>query len=190
MKALVEATPISGPASVGITTSLSRAMVEVGTLTTESDVLLLLLGVAQRRQRVGGLARLRDEDREPAGLQRRLAVAELGGDIDLDRQPREALEPVFADQAGIVGGAAGRDRDPLERAEIERQRRRQPHPLGRHVEIVRERVADDLGLLVDFLRHEMAMIALVDQERRGVDLSTGALDLAAGGVANLDAVAA
>ena len=34
-KALVDATPISGPASVGITTSLSRAMDEVGTLTTE-----------------------------------------------------------------------------------------------------------------------------------------------------------
>ena len=35
VKALVEATPISGPASVGSTTSLSRAIVEVGTLTTE-----------------------------------------------------------------------------------------------------------------------------------------------------------
>jgi hypothetical protein len=35
VKALVEATPISGPASVGITTSLSRAMVEVGTFTTD-----------------------------------------------------------------------------------------------------------------------------------------------------------
>ena len=36
VNALVEATPISGPASVGITTSLSRAMVEVGTLTIDS----------------------------------------------------------------------------------------------------------------------------------------------------------
>ncbi len=35
VKALVEATPISTPASVAATTSLSRAMVEVGTLTTE-----------------------------------------------------------------------------------------------------------------------------------------------------------
>ena len=122
MKALVEATPISGPASVGITTSLSRAIVEVGTLTIDSTCCLLLAGVAQRRQRVGGLARLRDEDREAARLERRLAVAELGGDIDLDRQPREALEPVFGDQAGVVGGAAGRDRDALELAEVERQR--------------------------------------------------------------------
>jgi hypothetical protein len=35
VKALVEATPISGPASVGAMTSLSRAIVDVVTLTTE-----------------------------------------------------------------------------------------------------------------------------------------------------------
>ena len=34
VNALVEATPISGPASVGACTSASRAMLEVGTLTT------------------------------------------------------------------------------------------------------------------------------------------------------------
>ncbi|GJE53505.1 hypothetical protein GOFOIKOB_6586 [Methylobacterium tardum] len=34
--AFVEATPISGPASVGITTDDSRAIVELGTLTTLS----------------------------------------------------------------------------------------------------------------------------------------------------------
>jgi hypothetical protein len=36
VNALVEATPISGPASVCSTVSLSRAIVEVGTLTTDS----------------------------------------------------------------------------------------------------------------------------------------------------------
>ena len=34
VKALVEATPISGPASVGAAASVSRAMLEPGTLTT------------------------------------------------------------------------------------------------------------------------------------------------------------
>jgi hypothetical protein len=34
VKALVEATPISGPASVGAAASASRAMLEVATLTT------------------------------------------------------------------------------------------------------------------------------------------------------------
>ena len=44
--------------------------------------------------------------------------------------------------------------------------------LVRHVEIMRERVADHFRLLVDFLRHEMAMVALVDQHRRGRGFST------------------
>ena len=30
--------------------------------------------------------------------------------VDLDRQTRQLLEPVFADQTGIISGAAGRDR--------------------------------------------------------------------------------
>ena len=67
----------------------------------------LLLRVAQRRQRIGGLAGLRNEDREIALAQRRLAVAEFRGDIDFDRQARQPLEPVFGDIAGIARGAAG-----------------------------------------------------------------------------------
>ena len=68
------------------------------------------------------------------------------------------------DQAGIVGGAAGGDRHALDRREVERQLDRQRDALGRHVDVVRQRVADHLGLLVDFLRHEVAMVALVDHE--------------------------
>ena len=111
VNALVEATPISGPASVGARTSASRAMLEVGTLTTATRARALLLGVAQRGQRVGGLAGLRDEDRQAALVDRRLAVAIFAGDVDLDRQPGEALDPVFADEARHIGGAAGDDRD-------------------------------------------------------------------------------
>ena len=72
-----------------------------------------LLGEAQRRQRVRGLARLRDEERHAALGQRRRAVAELGRDIDLDRDPRGLLDPVARGEAGVVGGAAGNDRHPL-----------------------------------------------------------------------------
>ena len=71
------------------------------TLTTEI-VCALRLGIAQRRQRIGGLAGLRDEEREIALAQRRIAIAEFGGDIDFDRQARELLEPVFGDIAGIA----------------------------------------------------------------------------------------
>ena len=89
-------------------------MVEVGTFTTRQDLLPVLLGVAQRGQRVGCLAGLGDEQRQPLRLERRLAVAELRRDIDLDRQAGEALEPVFGDEARVVGRAAGRDRHALQ----------------------------------------------------------------------------
>jgi hypothetical protein len=130
-------------------------------------MLLVLLGVAQRRQRVRSLARLRYENREATGFQRGLAVAEFGRNIDLDRQTRKPLEPIFGDQSGVIGGAASRYRHPLERVEVERQIGRQPHALGGHVEVMRERVADDLRLLVNFLGHEVAVIALIHEEGRG-----------------------
>ena len=65
---------------------------------------------AHRRQRVGRLAGLRDADDEVAGADHRVAVAVLRGDVHLDRDPRPLLDRVAADQAGVVGGAAGDDR--------------------------------------------------------------------------------
>ena len=50
-------------------------------------------------------------------------------------------------------------------------------------------MADDFGLLVDFLRHEVAMVALIDHERRSVGLEDRTLDLAAGGVMHFDGFA-
>jgi hypothetical protein len=85
--------------------------------------------------------------------------------------------------------AVSPDCDPLERAEVERQRGRQRHPLGRHVEIMRQRMADDLGLLVDFLGHEMAMVALVDQKGGGGGFHHRPLDGRALGIVDLDAPA-
>ena len=103
----------------------------------------------------------------PSWRQRLLAVAELGGDIDVDRQPGEALEPVFADQPGIEGGAAGGDRQAVERREVDVEILRHRRAPGGEVEVVGERVADDLGLLVDLLRHEVAVVALVDEHAGG-----------------------
>ena len=95
-------------------------MLEVGTLTTASAPPPPPLGVAQRRQRVCGLAGLRDEDRQAALVDRRLAVAIFARDIDLDRQLGEALDPVFADEAGDMRRAAGDDRDAVQRAGVGR----------------------------------------------------------------------
>ena len=74
----------------------------------------LLFRVAQRRQRIGGFAGLRNEDAEVALAQRRFAVAEFRGDIEFDRQPAQAFEPVLCDVTGIARGAAGGDRDALD----------------------------------------------------------------------------
>ena len=189
VKALVEATPISGPASVGITTSLSRAMVEVGTFTTDKTCCWCCLGVAQRRQRVGGLARLRDEDGEIARLERGFAVAEFRRDIDFHRQLGEALEPVFRHQPGIKGGAAGRDRQAFELLPVERQFSRQRNLFGGHVDVMGERMADHFRLLVDFLGHEVLVVALVDHCAEAVRLDHRALDRAALLVVDLDALA-
>ena len=121
MNALVEATPISGPGQgrqhdVGLARDRAFRLVDDG-----DDLLRLRLGIAQRRQGVGGLARLRDKDRRAAARHRRRAVAELRGNVDLDRDAGDPLEPVFGDDAGVVGGAAGDHRHPLELAERKRQ---------------------------------------------------------------------
>ena len=54
---------------------------------------------------------------------------------------------------------------------------------------MRERAAHDLGLLVNFLRHEMAMLALVDQKGRGLRADTRALDPGVRGVVEFGALA-
>ena len=126
----------------------------------------LLFGVAQRGQRIGGLAGLRNKDRKVALAQGRLAVAEFRGDIEFDRQAAKAFEPVFGDVAGVTRGAAGDDGNPLDIPEVERQLKGQRDALGRHIDVARQRVTDHLGLFVNLLGHEVAIIGLVDQKRR------------------------
>ena len=72
-----------------------------------------LAGEAHGGQRVGRLAGLGDADDEVARADHRVAVAVLGGDVHLDRDARPLLDRVAADQAGVVGGAAGDDDDRL-----------------------------------------------------------------------------
>ena len=164
-------------------------MVEFADVDDGADRHAGLAAVAQRRQRVGRLARLRDEEGSALLRDRHLAVAEFGGDIDVDRQARVTLEPVFADQPGEIGRAAGRDRDAVEFGEIERQVERLRRAAG-EVEIVGERVADHLRLLMDLLLHEMPVVALVDHEGGAERLLALALDLAAVHVEDGDLVAA
>ena len=128
-------------------------------------MLALRLGIAQRGQRVRRLARLRHDDGQPALFHRRLAVAELARHIDLNRHARDPLEPVFRGEARDKRRAAGDDGDARHALKRERQIKRQRDAARRHIEIMGERAPGDLRLLMDFLRHEMAEIALVDEQR-------------------------
>ena len=131
------------------------------------QVLALLLGVAQGGQRIRRLARLRDNQRQPARLHRGLAIAELGGDINIHGHPGVTLEPVFAGQARQIAGATGRYGEAIEFGNVKTKLERQAHLLLGHVEVMRQCAGDHFRLLVNFLGHEVAVIALVDHMRAG-----------------------
>ena len=142
-----------------------------------------LAGEPHRRQRVGGLARLGDPDHQVVGADHRVAVAVLGGDVHLDRHPRPLLDRVAADQAGVVGGAAGDDHDPphaaqevvveLDLGEVDAVVAGQP---------VGDRLGDRVGLFVDLLQHEGLVAALLGGVLVPGDLLGLALDRVAVGV--------
>ncbi|MNJ33041.1 hypothetical protein D3C77_277200 [compost metagenome] len=139
----------------------------------------LRLAPGQAGQGVGGLARLADGDGQRPLGHGRAAVAELRGDFHVAGQARILLEGVFADLAGVEGGAAGDDLDALDRGEV--------HGLDLglardQVEVFRQGVLDAVGLLMDLLLHEVAVLALLDQGRGGRDLDHGAVGRAAVGV--------
>ena len=79
------------------------------------------LGFAERRERVGGLAGLRDGQRHGVAVDRRVAIAEFAGVFDFHRQTGQFLEEVFADQARVITGAAGGHDDAIDLAELLRR---------------------------------------------------------------------
>ncbi|MNX93838.1 hypothetical protein D3C86_1260460 [compost metagenome] len=130
-----------------------------------ADLQALLLAITQGRQRIGSFPRLRNEQRGLRGNKRDFAIAEFRGDIDFHRQTRVTFEPVFADQAGQIGRAAGGNRKAGKLGEVD-CRVGLLHGLGGEIHVMAERVGNDFRLLVDFLFHEVAMVALVDHEGR------------------------
>ncbi len=99
MNALVVATPISGPhaqVDAGVGLAGDRRADDVDDAQRERAA---LLGLLQRRERVGGLAGLADRDDDRAVLDDRVAVAELAGVLDLGGDLREILHQVLADHA-------------------------------------------------------------------------------------------
>ncbi len=75
----------------------------------------------------------------------------------------DALEPVFCRQPRDIGCAAGHDGDAVDDCGVERQVEGQRDAAGRQIRIMGQGAAHHFGLLVDLLRHEMAVVALVDR---------------------------
>ena len=149
--------------------------------------------IAQRRQGIDRLPRLRNEQggtlaAGPFGArQGRFAVAEFRRDIDLDRDAGQLFEPVLGRQAGVIGRAAGDQSQAVQFRWVERQVRHGHRP-RRRVDEALQRVADDLGLFVDFLQHEVAVAALADGRPRKFRPAHGPFDRLVVGVEDFRAV--
>ena len=132
----------------------------------------------QRRQSVGGLARLRHRDHHGALVNRRLAVAELGRVVDLGRHAAQLLDHEFADERSDPGGARADHHDPPDRL---RTRRRQQlaleaHRVGAGRRAAAQRIDPGLRLLCDLLAQVVLEAALggghsvpLDEPRRAFD---------------------
>ena len=158
----MEATATSMPALVYSTASDSRGIVEPDGVRDGQHAGLLVLRVAHGHERVHGLAGLGDGDDERGAVEHRVAVAELGGELDLAGDARPVLDGVLGDEPGVVGGAAGDDEDLVDVAEV----------LVGHADLVEDDlpglvdapakgVGDRGGLLVDLLAHEGLEAALL-----------------------------
>src|SRR3972149_65897 len=64
------------------------------------------LDLFDRRERIRGLARLRDGDDEAVPVYERVPVAELGGEVDLCGDLEEGLDEGFPHEPGVPRGAA------------------------------------------------------------------------------------
>ena len=105
------------------------------------------------------------------GVDRRIAIAQLAGVFDLDRNAGERLDQVFADQRRVPARAAGGEHDPVDRPQLLR-REIQAAEHGRRlvaVEPAAHRVAHRLGLLEDLLEHVVRKAAQLDLRRVDVE---------------------
>ena len=147
-------------------------------------------GVADRHQRVGGLARLADRDHQRVAGQDRVAVAELVGQLDLARDPRPVLDGVLRDEAGVVRRAAADDDDLVDVAQLVLG---DPHLVElQHAGAVvpaQQCVADRPRLLEDLLAHEPVEAVLLGRRQVPVDVVAPALCRLAGEVGDLHIVA-
>ena len=140
--------------------------------------------MTEGRERVSRLARLRHEYRQTFGVEWCFAVAKFGSDVDTSRNTGIAFDPVFANQTGKISRAAGDQNHPLDGRQIN-VIFRQSHAAIFRISILPERARQHLRLLVNFLAHEVPVIAFVHHGRRGIDHHLFACDARPVGSENL-----
>ncbi len=97
-------------------------------------------------------------------VERRVAVAQLAGVLDFDRNAGELFDQVLADQRRVPTRAAGGEHDAVDRPQLLRREVQAAEHGGRLVAIepAAHRVANGLGLLEDFLEHVVRIAAELD----------------------------
>ena len=146
------------------TPSASRVACEPMMLVIASTVAPRSRAMPHRRERVGGLARLRDADHEVARADDRVAVAVLGG----DRPSRPGRAPTPRSRSGRSGRRGRRCRRRRRRSActsrrtlvVERAVVAEVDPVAARG-AVGDRLGDGVGLLVDLLEHERLVAALL-----------------------------
>jgi hypothetical protein len=164
VKALVEATPISGPrVDVDPRVGLAGDRAPHHVADPEHDG-AFALRLAQRPEGVGGLARLADDEHDVLGIDDRAPVPELGGILHLGRYPGQLLYQVLPDEGRVPGGAAGGDDDAagvLQVVDVGEEPVEAGGPLL-VVEPSPHGVPEGVRLLEDLLEHEVVEPVLLD----------------------------
>ena len=120
----------------------------------------LLLGLADRFHRIERLARLADRDHQVTGADDRIAIAELRGEVDLDRNAGERFDDELADHRGVIARATRDEDDPLDVLHIELDAIERD-VIVLEIDAADQRVRDGAGLLVDLLEHVVLEAALL-----------------------------
>ncbi len=122
-----------------------------------------MTAIAQGCQRVGCLSGLADKHCWTGLRQHRFTIAEFRCDIGLERQFGFLFKPVFRCVGGIIRCATGNRHSPISLGE---------HRIGHVAQIERLRCLVDIGqdrarerfrLFVNFLQHEMIILAALNQ---------------------------
>ena len=146
---------------------------------------------AKRGQRVGGFARLRDDDDERVAIDDEVAIAVLGAVVDFDRQAGEPLDEEFAHQRRVPRRAAGDERDLVDAAQVgvgDTNLFEEHRPVSM-LRAAEQRLFGRARLLEDLLEHEMAVAGLLRHDRVPHHPLCRLRDRRAGEVRELDAVA-